>query len=77
MKEHVTEISLILRSWDKIDGLNERAETHANIDSFFSACLNIENPELIDRLILNGKDATGKERTMTFVFQSVTVDPKK
>jgi len=77
MNEHVTEINLVVRSWDKKAGLNEHAHTYKTIDSFFAACLNVENPELIERLIINGVDSSGKERTMTFVFQSVTVDTKK
>ena len=74
MKEHVTEINLIVRSWNKQDGLNERAEKFTSLDQFFTACLNVGNPELIDRLIINGTDSNDKERTLTFVFQSVTVD---
>ncbi len=77
MNEHVTEINLIVRSWDKKAGLNEHAHQYTTIDAFFAACLKVENPELIERLIINGVDSTGKERTMTFVFQSVTVDAKK
>ena len=77
MNEHVNEIYLVVRRWDKKAGLNEHAQPYTTIDSFFAACLKVENPELIERLIINGVDSSGKERTMTFVFQSVTVDAKK
>ncbi|MBI5081273.1 MAG: hypothetical protein HZB17_08240 [Chloroflexi bacterium] len=77
MNEHVTEINLVVRKWDKKAGLDEHAHTYNTIDDFFAACLKVENPELIERLIINGMDSAGKERTMTFVFQSVTVDAKK
>lgn len=76
MNEHVADINLIVRSWNKSDGLNERIEKFTSLDQFFAACLNVGNPELIDRLIINGTDSNNKERTLTFVFQSVTVDGK-
>ncbi len=74
MTETVNEVTLILRRWDRESGLSEHARVYPSLDSLYSACLGVSDPDLIDRIIIRGRDDTGKERILTFVFQSVTVD---
>ena len=76
MSEHVHEVTLVTRRWDKQSGLTEAEHVFPTLDALFSACLNVTGPDLIDRLTIRGRDANGKERTLNFVFQSVTVDPQ-
>lgn len=73
MNEIVNEVTLVLRRWDKETGLTERTQVYPTLDALYSACLNVADTDLIDRIIIRGQDAVGKERVVTFVFQSVTV----
>jgi hypothetical protein len=73
MNETVSEVTLVYRNWNRESGLTERNQPHPTLDSLFKACLTAGDEELIDRVIIKGRDAEGKEQTVTFVFQSVTV----
>lgn len=75
MAETISEVTLVLRRWDKESGLTEHSRVFPSLESLYSACLHVGDPDLIDRIIIRGCDETGKERILTFVFQSVTVDP--
>ena len=74
MNETVNEVTLILRRWDQESGLTEHTRVYPSLESLYSACLNVGDTDLIDRIIIRGQDGSGKERVLTFVFQSVTVD---
>ncbi len=73
MDETVSEVTLVLRRWDKETGLTERTQVYPTLEALYSACLNAGDTDLIDRIIIRGQDTGGKERVVTFVFQSVTV----
>lgn len=76
MSEHVHEVKLVTRRWDRQSGLTETEHVFPTLDALFNACVNVTSPELIDRLTIRGRDSNGRERTLNFVFQSVTVDPQ-
>lgn len=76
MSEHLHEVKLVTRRWDRQSGLTETVHVFPTLDALFTACLKVTGPDLIDRLTIRGRDANGKERTLDFVFQSVTVDPQ-
>jgi hypothetical protein len=73
MNEIVSEVTLVLRRWDKESGLTEHEQVYPTLDALYSACLNAQDTDLIDRIIIRGQDDKGAERVVTFVFQSVTV----
>ena len=73
MNETVTNATLVFRTWDKESGLTEHTQMHPTLESLYSACLTAKDTDLIDRIIIRGHDAAGKERVVTFVFQSVTI----
>lgn len=73
MNETVSEVTLVLRRWDKESGLTEHEQVYPTLDALYSACLNAQDTDLIDRIIIRGQDDKGAERVVTFVFQSVTV----
>lgn len=73
MDERATEVTLILRSWNKQEGLTEHSRVYRSLGELYSACLNVEDPQLIDRIIIRGRGAADVERVLTFVFQSATV----
>lgn len=73
MSETVTDVTLVFRNWDREAGLTEHTQVHPSLEALYTACLTAKDTDLIDRIILRGRDDAGKERIVTFVFQSVTV----
>ncbi len=68
--------TIVLRNWTRTSGLKERPRTFSTLDELYGLCLAVESPDMIDRLIIQGHDAEGEPRVLTFVFQSITVSPK-
>ena len=73
MEETIHEVTLVMRRWDKESGLTEHPRVYPSLEALYRACLNVGDADLVDRLIIRGNDEVGKERVVTFVFQSVTV----
>jgi hypothetical protein len=73
MNETVSEVTLVFRNWDRESGLTEHAQVHPSLEALYSACLTAKDTDLIDRIIIRGRDAAGRERVVTFMFQSVTI----
>ncbi len=73
MNDRVTEILLVLRRWDPKAGLSEHAIAYPDLESLYEACLKIEPPDVVERILIRGLDESGHERTLTLAFQSVTV----
>jgi hypothetical protein len=73
MEETIHDVTLVLRRWDKESGLTEHTRVYPSLEALYRACLNAGDTDLVDRLIIRGSDQVGKERVVTFVFQSVTV----
>ncbi len=67
--------TVIFRHWDTHDGLNEIARRFNSLDELFGLCLQKEESLLVDRVIIDGADETDAPRTVTLVFQSVTIAP--
>ncbi|MBL8055980.1 MAG: hypothetical protein JNK29_04745 [Anaerolineales bacterium] len=72
----VTAGSIILRQWDRAYGLRETAEPFTSLNELYAHCLAVDAPEVIDRIIIQGHDAAGQLRVVTFVFQSITITPR-
>ena len=68
--------TVIFRHWDKQEGLSEIARSFKSLEELFGLCLQKEQKLLVDRIIIDGQDETESERTVTLVFQSVTVQNK-
>ncbi|RPJ03058.1 MAG: hypothetical protein EHM39_00365 [Chloroflexi bacterium] len=64
---------VIFRRWDRHAGLDETSRSFVTLDDLFELCLQANDPLLVDRVTIEGKDATGAPRVVTLVFQSVTV----
>ena len=77
MNERITEISLITRRWDQKVGLTETTQIHPTLEALYGACLNVDDPDMIDRVVIKGVDDIGVERTLTLTFQSITIRPPK
>jgi hypothetical protein len=68
---------VIFRRWDRHAGLDETSTPFVTLDDLFELCLQANDPLLVDRVTIEGKDATGTPRIVTLVFQSVTVSDDK
>ena len=66
--------TVIFRQWDEQDGLNEIARQFKTIDELFTLCLQTDGKLLVERVIIDGQDANGAQRSVTLVFQSVTIE---
>lgn len=73
MLPHVHNGTVILRRWDDESGLREISQPFDSLDSLFTICLGTSHPLLVDRVIIEGRDAEGDANTVTLVFQSMTV----
>ncbi len=76
----VTEGVIVLREWAPAHGLRERSHTFHSLDELYALCMElsefaaIDAPQMIDRIIIQGKDMHDAPRMVTFVFQSITVN---
>ena len=77
MKDRVTEILLVIRRWDPKAGLSEHTLTYPDLESLYDACLKVEPPDLVERILIRGLDESGHERTLTLSFQSVTIHSRR
>lgn len=66
---------VIFRRWSRQVGVAEQAVPFSTLEDLFALCLQVDQPLLVDRVILEGRDASGAERVVTLAFQSVTVSP--
>jgi hypothetical protein len=74
---HVTAGTIVLRQWDRAHGLRETPRAFSSLDELYALCLTVDAPEVIDRIIIDGRDADDSPRVLTFVFQSITVSPRR
>jgi hypothetical protein len=77
MPAKVQNSKVIFRRWDKHAGLDETSTPFLTLDDLFELCLQANDPLLVDRVTIQGIDAHGTPRTVTLVFQSVTVSDDK
>lgn len=75
MGPEVTEGTVILRKWDRNVGLTENMRAFHSLDELYAICLATDAPEVLDRIVIQGRDANGQPRVLSFTFQSITVSP--
>lgn len=68
---------LVFRQWDRARGLQETVQPFHSLDELFALCLAADAPDMIDRIVIQGLDADDAPRVLTFVFQSITVSPRR
>ena len=64
---------VVFRHWSEGQGLNETARQFTTLDELFAFCLQKDERLLVDRVIIDGIDDENEVRTVTLVFQSVTL----
>lgn len=80
LASRVTDGTIVLRYWDRAQGLREVTQAFHSLDELYAQCLDTatqgEGPAVIDRIIIEGRDSADQSRVLTFVFQSITVSPR-
>lgn len=71
MTAAIQEGDLILRAWDE-GGYSESTHQFATLQELFDLCLQVEDPKLIDRILIHGVSDAGKKHSLAFKFQSIT-----
>ena len=72
MKHKLQECALILRQLTQELGVDETSVTVNNLEELYEYCANLEEPRLLERLVISGHDSRGHRRALTFTFQSVS-----
>lgn len=73
----VTNGIIIFRQWDRASGLTETTQTFTSLDELYALCLSIKDPEIIDRIVIEGLDGQMLKRVIAFEFQSITISSQK
>jgi len=73
----VTSGTIIFRQWSRTSGLNETAQAFRSLDELYTLCLSIRDPEIIDRIVIEGHDSHAQRRVIAFEFQSITISSQK
>ena len=74
---HVTIGTIIFRQWNRASGLSETSQTFHSLDELYALCLSIKDPEIIDRIVIEGQDDQTQKRVIAFEFQSITISSQK
>ena len=72
MPTRVTDGTIVFRVWKKETGLGESRVSFNTLEELFTLALHASDPSLVDRVVLQGVDESGNERTLILTFQSVT-----
>ena len=72
MKSKMETCSLITRRLTPGRGIAETSQPVGSLEELFAQCVAKTAPDLVERLLLAGRDAKGRPRFITFTFQSVS-----
>ena len=72
MKHTVEECTVVLRQLGPRLGVAETSVEVGSLEELYDYCLGLKEPRLLERLVLAGRDAGGRPRALTFIFQSIT-----
>ncbi len=72
----VLEGKLVMRQWGQT-GLIETLKSFSSLDELYALCVMTPDPQIVDHIIIQGKDENGRPRELTFVFQSITFSPQE
>ncbi len=70
-KASAQECRLILRQLKPTSGITETQVSVTSLEELFNLCVGAD-PHLIDRLLITGQDSHGRQRLLSFTFQSIS-----
>lgn len=72
MEPNVKECQLILRQLRPGAGITETRQGINSLEELYAYCVTAPDLRLVDRLVITGQDEHGRDRALTFTFQSVS-----
>lgn len=72
MEAIISGCKITLRQWNADKRITETSMSVASLNELFAFCVGASDPNLIERLTITGSDAKGRERILTFTFQSIS-----
>lgn len=72
MNPTVDKCTIIVRRLKSGLDVTESGTDVESIEQLFEHCLSLAEQHLLERLVLSGRDARGRKRSLSFTFQSVS-----
>jgi hypothetical protein len=71
MEATMQSCTLIMRRHVPGEGITETSLPVSSLEELFAYCVTKAESQLVERLLVAGRDAAGRSRMLTFTFQSV------
>ena len=68
MKPTLQKCTLVVRRPD--DVVTETRVDVSSLEQLFDECLRLEDEQLLERFVIEGRDRAGRRRSLVFAFQS-------
>ncbi len=72
MNAQVTALKVVFRKWERGSGLAETEHTVDSLQELYDICLKTHDPDVIDRVIIEGTATDGSPHRVTLAFQSAS-----
>jgi NADPH-dependent glutamate synthase beta subunit-like oxidoreductase len=72
MKTTLQKCTLVVRRLGRDAAISESDVEVASLEQLFDECLSLAGRQLPERLVVEGRDARGRRRSLTFTFQSAS-----
>jgi hypothetical protein len=72
MKATLQKCTLVVRRLGRDSAISESDVEVASLEHLFDECLSLAERHLLERLVVAGRDARGRQRSLVFTFQSAS-----
>lgn len=72
MKPRLQKCTLVVRRLGRNSAISESEVEVASLEQLFDECLALAERQLLERLVIAGRDASGRERSLVFAFHSAS-----
>jgi len=72
MKPTLQKCTLVVRQLGRDSAIRESDVEVASLEQLFEECLTLAEQHLLERLVVAGRDARGRRRSLAFTFQSAS-----
>lgn len=72
MKPTLQKCTLVVRRLGRDSAVTESEVELASFEELFAECLSLAGQSLPERLVVEGRDARGRRRSLVFTFQSAS-----
>jgi hypothetical protein len=72
MKTTLQKCTLVVRRLGRDSAISESEVAVTSLEHLFDECLSLAERQLLERLVVAGRDARGRERSLVFAFHSAS-----